>query len=506
MLEVAAVIGRTVPFPLLRAVTGRAEDAVARRPAPAEAAEFLYETRVFPEVEYRFKHALTQDVAYGSVAPSGAPCAARADRRGDRGALAGPARRARGAPRLPRDCAASCGRPPPATPGRPATRPSTARRTARRSRPSSRRSPPSRTCRRAPEALAEAIDIRLLLRSALLQLAELAAIDRAPPRGRDARHRARRPAPARVGVDVHDDHAPLRRRSRPGPRRRRAGARARRGGRRRGAARLRAHAARPRLPRAGRLRRAPSRSSARRSRCSRADSPTSGSGRRCPRRSTRASMAAFCLAELGDFRRGRAARDGGGAAAHRGPRPAVRLRDGPHGARPHRARPGPARQRPRRRSSEALALIEARGIPTWHPWATASRGYALALSGQRRREGAGSSAPSSARCALRFLFGHSQWVTWLAHAHLLAGPTRRGAPARRRGARPEPPARRARLRGVGALRGGRDRRAGGRGAERRGGALRRRARPRDRARHGASRRALPRRDGPPSRLSRAARA
>ena len=30
-------------------------------------AEFLYETRLFPEPEYTFKHALTQEVAYGSL-------------------------------------------------------------------------------------------------------------------------------------------------------------------------------------------------------------------------------------------------------------------------------------------------------------------------------------------------------------------------------------------------------------------------------------------------------
>src|SRR5438270_5941449 len=32
-----------------------------------QAAEFLYETRLFPEVEYTFKHALTHEVAYGSL-------------------------------------------------------------------------------------------------------------------------------------------------------------------------------------------------------------------------------------------------------------------------------------------------------------------------------------------------------------------------------------------------------------------------------------------------------
>jgi predicted ATPase len=32
-----------------------------------QAAEFLYETRLFPAIEYTFKHALTQQVAYGSL-------------------------------------------------------------------------------------------------------------------------------------------------------------------------------------------------------------------------------------------------------------------------------------------------------------------------------------------------------------------------------------------------------------------------------------------------------
>ena len=32
-----------------------------------QAAEFLYETSLFPELEYTFKHALTHEVAYGSL-------------------------------------------------------------------------------------------------------------------------------------------------------------------------------------------------------------------------------------------------------------------------------------------------------------------------------------------------------------------------------------------------------------------------------------------------------
>ena len=41
--------------------------ALHRGLAHLQAAEFLYETRLFPEPEYTFKHALTHEVAYGSL-------------------------------------------------------------------------------------------------------------------------------------------------------------------------------------------------------------------------------------------------------------------------------------------------------------------------------------------------------------------------------------------------------------------------------------------------------
>ena len=41
--------------------------ALHRGLAHLQAAEFLYETRLFPELEYTFKHALTHEVAYGSL-------------------------------------------------------------------------------------------------------------------------------------------------------------------------------------------------------------------------------------------------------------------------------------------------------------------------------------------------------------------------------------------------------------------------------------------------------
>src|SRR6266446_8360671 len=43
------------------------EEALYRSLAQLQAAEFLYETSLFPECEYTFKHALTHEVAYSSV-------------------------------------------------------------------------------------------------------------------------------------------------------------------------------------------------------------------------------------------------------------------------------------------------------------------------------------------------------------------------------------------------------------------------------------------------------
>jgi tetratricopeptide (TPR) repeat protein len=56
-----------VTFAVLQAITELSEEALHRGLAPLQAAEFLYETCFFPVREYTFKHALTQDVAYGSL-------------------------------------------------------------------------------------------------------------------------------------------------------------------------------------------------------------------------------------------------------------------------------------------------------------------------------------------------------------------------------------------------------------------------------------------------------
>jgi class 3 adenylate cyclase/tetratricopeptide (TPR) repeat protein len=67
LLQTAAVIGLEVPLPLLQAIAALPEATLHRGLTHLQAAEFLYETRLFPEREYTFKHALTHEVAYGSL-------------------------------------------------------------------------------------------------------------------------------------------------------------------------------------------------------------------------------------------------------------------------------------------------------------------------------------------------------------------------------------------------------------------------------------------------------
>jgi predicted ATPase/class 3 adenylate cyclase len=69
-LQAAAVIGSEVPLPLLQAIAELPEAVLHRGLAHLQAAEFLYETRLFPERAYTFKHALTQQVAYQSLLTS----------------------------------------------------------------------------------------------------------------------------------------------------------------------------------------------------------------------------------------------------------------------------------------------------------------------------------------------------------------------------------------------------------------------------------------------------
>ena len=56
-----------MPWPLLQAIADTPDEALYRSLAQLQAAEFLYETSLFPERAYTFKHALTHEVAYGSL-------------------------------------------------------------------------------------------------------------------------------------------------------------------------------------------------------------------------------------------------------------------------------------------------------------------------------------------------------------------------------------------------------------------------------------------------------
>ena len=67
LLQTAAIIGTEVPLPLLQAIADLPEESLRRGLTHLQAAEFLYETHLFPEGAYTFKHALTHEVAYGSL-------------------------------------------------------------------------------------------------------------------------------------------------------------------------------------------------------------------------------------------------------------------------------------------------------------------------------------------------------------------------------------------------------------------------------------------------------
>ncbi len=56
-----------MPFTLLQAIADVPEESLRRGLTNLQAAEFLYETSVFPDHEYTFKHALTHEVGYASV-------------------------------------------------------------------------------------------------------------------------------------------------------------------------------------------------------------------------------------------------------------------------------------------------------------------------------------------------------------------------------------------------------------------------------------------------------
>ena len=67
LLQTASAIGVIVPMALLQAVAGLPEDELYRHLATLRSSEFLYESNLFPDLEYTFKHALTNEVVYGAM-------------------------------------------------------------------------------------------------------------------------------------------------------------------------------------------------------------------------------------------------------------------------------------------------------------------------------------------------------------------------------------------------------------------------------------------------------
>ncbi|TET65133.1 guanylate cyclase, partial [Candidatus Aerophobetes bacterium] len=65
-MQVASVIGRDFAYRILHTITGTREELKSYL-LNLQGLEFIYEKSLFPELEYIFKHALTQEVAYNSL-------------------------------------------------------------------------------------------------------------------------------------------------------------------------------------------------------------------------------------------------------------------------------------------------------------------------------------------------------------------------------------------------------------------------------------------------------
>jgi len=69
VLQTAAVIGKDVPFVVLRASAGLTEEVLQQHLAQLRDGEFLYEVLPTPERGLRFKHVLTREAAYATLLP-----------------------------------------------------------------------------------------------------------------------------------------------------------------------------------------------------------------------------------------------------------------------------------------------------------------------------------------------------------------------------------------------------------------------------------------------------
>ena len=66
IMQLAAVIGRVFPFRILEMISENRKE-IKSHLLDLQSLEFIHEKSIFPELEYIFKHALTQEVAYNSL-------------------------------------------------------------------------------------------------------------------------------------------------------------------------------------------------------------------------------------------------------------------------------------------------------------------------------------------------------------------------------------------------------------------------------------------------------
>ncbi len=67
VLQTAAVIGKDIQYTLLKRIADVSEDKLRTILSQLQSSEFIYETSLYPDIEFTFKHALTHEVAYRSL-------------------------------------------------------------------------------------------------------------------------------------------------------------------------------------------------------------------------------------------------------------------------------------------------------------------------------------------------------------------------------------------------------------------------------------------------------
>ncbi len=415
LLETAAVIGKDFPFALLQAITDETEEVLHLGLSHLHSAEFLHETAFLPELTYTFKHGLTHEVTYGTLLQD--------RRKALHARIVGviersyPDRLTEHVERLAYH-ALNGGLWPLALHYSRQSGSKAFERSANRETVAALEQALTALAHLPddPEMLAAAIDVRLLMRSVLLQLGQLERTARYLKEAEvlalrlgDRQRLAWVWAYTTTALLFAGEPVPA---MAVGEKARALADEVGDTGLRASARTPLAHACRER----GDLRRSIAIFTEAIDLLT-GDLARQRFGQAIPPAVYARGMAALCLAELGDF--AEAERLGTEA------RVLTKAEDLPFGfAMAHMAlcniylvqeRVAEAMQI----LEPALEVIRVRGIPI--PWATALRGYALALSG-RPEEGCTVLAGGLEEAdRLRFFFGHSQWVAWQAHAHLMAG-------------------------------------------------------------------------------------